>query len=66
VRNVDLFVDGVERISDVSGYGLPNTPGVIFGDTSVADAGHSEFQLVEWTACTGAKDGTSCDEVLVF
>jgi hypothetical protein len=43
----DLFVDGVERISNFGGWNIGITPQVVFGDGG-DDAGTGNYALVRW------------------
>ena len=45
----DLFIDGVERISNYTGFTNPNMF-ILWGDTAVGDTGRGLWNLVEWTA----------------
>jgi len=48
-NSADLFVDGVERISDFTGFSFA-VPRVAFGGGSSADTGQGNYNLVQFTA----------------
>ncbi|HYQ72843.1 MAG TPA: choice-of-anchor U domain-containing protein [Gammaproteobacteria bacterium] len=45
---VDLFIDGIERISDYSGIASAMFTRVIWGSASSGDTGQGNWNLVEW------------------
>ncbi len=46
--SADVFVDGVERISDWAGYAAYRTPNLRFGSHSVSDTGRGNYNLVRF------------------
>ncbi|MEL7450092.1 MAG: hypothetical protein AAFN78_12840 [Pseudomonadota bacterium] len=59
---MDLFVNGVEMVSDVPHLPASRTDRVIFGDGSSADAGRGRYALVEFTTGPQAcRDGIDND-----
>lgn len=51
--NADLFVDGIERISNYAGYSLNQTQ-IFWGAGSTADTGAANYNLVQFTEPTTA------------
>ena len=47
--NADIFVNGVERISDYGGFGFTDNTGVFFGAGRSPDTGQGNFSAVSWS-----------------
>ena len=47
--NADIFVNGVERISDYGGFAFSDNTGVFFGAGRSPDTGQGNFSAVSWS-----------------
>lgn len=66
-QTVDLFVDGLERLSDQSGFNDGGPARVAWGSLSDPADGAGLWNLVEWTVATDCSNGVldpaeSCDD----